>query len=77
MVSVLVCSKHERRVKYFENVPFSNVALVTIAMGDSTPMSEEKVGVGTALEAMEVQMLRRKVIGTNLVKAMMIGLEVG
>ena len=46
-------------------------------MGDSTPMSEEKVGVGTALEAMEVQMLRRKVIGTNLVKAMMIGMEAG
>ena len=40
-------------------------------------MSEEKVGVGTALEAMEVQMLRRKVIGTNLMKAMMIGMEVG
>ena len=76
MVSVLVCSKHERRVKYFENVPFGNAALVTIAMGVSTPMSEEKVGVGTALEAMEVQMLRRNVIDTYLVKAMMIGMEV-
>ena len=44
-VSICVCSEHEERVKYFKNVPFSNVALVMTAMGDSTPTSEEEVGV--------------------------------
>ena len=76
-VNICVCSEHERRVKYFKNVPFGDVALVRTAMGDSTLMSEEKVGVGTALEAIEVQMLRRNVMGMNLVKAMMIRMQVG
>ena len=45
MVSIRVCSEHERRAKYFENVPFGNVAWVATAMGDSILMSEEDVGV--------------------------------
>lgn len=46
-------------------------------MGDSTLINEEKVGVGTALEAIEVQTLRIRVMRTSLVKAMMPGMEVG
>lgn len=58
-----------------EIVPFGNVGWVTTAIGDSTLMNEVKVGVGTALEAIEAHMLRRKVMGMNLVKAMVIGIE--
>lgn len=73
-VNICACSEHERRVKYFKNVPFGDVALVRTAMGDSPTTSEEGDGVGTALEA---QILRRKVMDMNLVKAMMIGMQVG
>ena len=76
-VNIRACSEHERRAKYFKNVPFGDVALVRTAIGDCTLMSEEKIGVGTALEAIEVQMLRRNVRGTSLVKAMMIGMQAG
>ena len=72
MVSHCVFSEHEREGEYFEDVPFGNVALVTTAIEDSALRSDERLSVGIVLEVMRVQMLRRRVVRTNLVKAMMI-----
>ena len=45
-------------------------------MEDSTLGSDDKVGVGTALEAIGVQMLRRRVMRIDLATTRMIGMEV-
>ena len=45
-------------------------------MEDPTLGSDDKVGVGTALEATGVQMLRRRVMRMDLATTMMIGMEV-